>query len=93
MNIAERPEAARPAQEKPVPLHEACARWPDAFATCLKKLEGMAPPLHASTGMHAGQPYLFVWGASPHFPGLELAGTALLPPDMAQVRDIVRAIT
>ena len=92
MRLADLPEAARPAQEKPIALHEACARWPDAFATCLKQLEGFAA-LHASTGMHAGQPHLFVWAMSPRFPGMELAGTALLPPDMAQVRDIVRAIT
>lgn len=92
MRLADLPEAARPAQEKPIALHEACARWPDTFAACLAKLEGFAPQ-HASTGMHAGLPHLFVWAVSPRFPGMELSGAALLPPDMAEVRNIVRAIT
>ena len=89
MNLADRPEAARPADECSIALHEACARWPDAFAACLKQLNGL-PVLYATTAVFRGARHLYLWAECPGHPDLDACGRALLPPDLSEVRDIVR---
>lgn len=93
MNPVDRPEAARPADESSIALHEACARWPDAFAACLKQIDGLALR-HATTAVFKGQRHLYLWAECPGHPDLEATGRALLPPDLREVRGIVQdAIT
>lgn len=94
MNLNNLPEADRPDGEAFVSMAEACERWPVAYASCLTQLDGMAIT-RASTALFPrinGVPHLCLWADAPGYPGFEVAGLHPLPPDMAQIREMLDGV-
>jgi len=86
--------APRPPGEERIDLDDALHRWPHAYVECMRKLHGLHPE-HASTAVIGGERCLCLWASAArtfaHVPDdIEIAGTWPLPPELDEVREIIR---